>query len=53
MLFDPIFQGLAIARMFGAVAATALTLNAVPLRDYEFFKNKTCPLDGEEDEAKG
>ncbi len=31
MLFDPIFQGLAIAMMFGAVAATGLTLIAVPL----------------------
>jgi len=44
MLFDPIFQGLAIAMMFGAVAATALTLIAVPLLYYEFFKKKTCPL---------
>ncbi|MBW2485511.1 MAG: efflux RND transporter permease subunit, partial [Deltaproteobacteria bacterium] len=51
MLFDPIFQGLAIAMMFGAVAATALTLIAVPLLYYEFFKNKPCPLDeGEEGE---
>ncbi|MBN1546877.1 MAG: efflux RND transporter permease subunit [Syntrophaceae bacterium] len=37
MLFDPIFQGLAIAMMFGAVAATGLTLIAVPLLYYEFF----------------
>ncbi len=44
MLFDPIFQGLAIAMMFGAVAATALTLVAVPLLYYEFFRNKPCPL---------
>ncbi|MRR15238.1 MAG: efflux RND transporter permease subunit [Deltaproteobacteria bacterium] len=44
MLFDPIFQGLAIAMMFGAVASTALTLVAVPLLYYEFFKNKACPL---------
>lgn len=43
MIFDPIFQGLAIAMMFGAVAATGLTLIAVPLLYYEFFKNKTCP----------
>ena len=48
MLFDPIFQGLAIAMMFGAVAATSLTLVAVPLLYYEFFKNKPCPLDEEE-----
>jgi len=44
MLFDPIFQGLAIAMMFGAVAATALTLVAVPLLYYEFFRSKPCPL---------
>lgn len=40
MLFDPIFQGLAISMMFGAVAATGLTLVAVPLFYYEIFKNK-------------
>jgi len=50
MLFDPIFQGLAIAMMFGAVAATALTLIAVPLLYYEFFKDKSCPLVAEEEE---
>jgi multidrug efflux pump subunit AcrB len=44
MLFDPIFQGLALAMMFGAVTATALTLLAVPLLYFEFFKNRTCPL---------
>jgi multidrug efflux pump subunit AcrB len=47
MLFDPIFQGLAIAMMFGAVASTILTLVAVPLLYYEFFKNKTCPISKE------
>lgn len=41
MLFDPIFQGLAIAMMFGAVASTILTLVAVPLLYYELFRNKT------------
>ena len=40
MLFDPIFQGLAISMMFGAVAATGLTLVAVPLLYYEFFRRK-------------
>ena len=40
MLFDPIFQGLAISMMFGAVAATGLTLIAVPLLYYEFFRRK-------------
>jgi len=44
MIFDPIFQGLAIAMMFGAVAATALTLIAVPLLYFEFFRNRSCPL---------
>ena len=44
MLFDPIFQGLAIAMMSGAVAATALTLVAVPLIYFEFFKNETAPV---------
>ena len=43
MIFDPIFQGLAIAMMFGAVAATGLTLVAIPLLYYEFFKNRTPP----------
>ncbi|MBI1912303.1 MAG: efflux RND transporter permease subunit [Deltaproteobacteria bacterium] len=47
MLFDPIFQGLAISMMFGAVAATGLTLVAVPLLYYEFFKNRQ--MDKEED----
>jgi len=44
MLFDPIFEGLAIAMMSGAVAATALTLVAVPLLYYEFFRNETTPV---------
>ncbi len=38
MLFDPIFQGLAIAMMFGAVVSTLLTLVAVPLLYYVFYK---------------
>ena len=38
MLFDPIFQGLAIAMMFGAIGATALTLVAVPLLYYEMVR---------------
>lgn len=52
MIFDPIFQGLAIAMMFGAVAATGLTLIAVPLLYYEFFRNKVCPLKAEEKEEE-
>lgn len=35
MLFDPIFQGLAIAMMFGAAVATILTLVVVPVLYYE------------------
>ncbi|MBF0568654.1 MAG: efflux RND transporter permease subunit [Nitrospirae bacterium] len=45
MLFDPIFQGLAISMMFGAGSATLLTLIAVPLLYYEFYRNKKCPVD--------
>jgi multidrug efflux pump subunit AcrB len=44
MLFDPIFQGLAIAMMCGAVAATVLTLVAVPLLYYEVYKNRPRPV---------
>jgi multidrug efflux pump subunit AcrB len=43
MLFDPIFQFLAIAMMFGDVASTVLTLLIIPLLYYEFFKNKANP----------
>jgi multidrug efflux pump subunit AcrB len=54
MIFDPIFQGLAIAMMFGAVASTALTLVVVPLMYYEFFKNRPCPcLSREEEDETG
>lgn len=56
MLFDPIFQGLAIAMMFGAVGATALTLIAVPLLYFEFFRKKPCPMSeqmGESCEVNG
>ena len=52
MLFDPIFQGLAIAMMFGAVASTILTLIAVPLLYFEFFKNKQCPLEKKKEPAE-
>jgi multidrug efflux pump subunit AcrB len=44
MFFDPIFQGLAIAMMCGAVAATGLTLVAVPLLYYELYKNHPRPV---------
>jgi len=44
MLFDPIFQGLAIAMMFGAVGSTVLTLVIVPILYYEIFKDRQCPV---------
>jgi len=50
MLFDPIFQGLAISMMFGAVGATVLTLIAVPLLYMELVPTATVPEreDGED-----
>ena len=50
ILFDPVFQGLAISLMFGAISATALTLIVVPLVYYEFFKGKPCPIKKEREE---
>jgi len=52
MIFDPIFQGLAIAMMFGAVAATGLTLVAVPLLYYEVFRSRTLPVKVDEKEKE-
>lgn len=40
ILFDPIFQGLAISLMGGTIASTALTLLIVPLVFYMTEKNK-------------
>jgi len=40
ILFDPIFQGLAISLMGGAIASTALTLLMVPLIYYLSLKRK-------------
>ena len=40
MILDPIFQGLAIAMMFGAVVATLLTLVIVPVLYFEIFSKK-------------
>ncbi|OPY86374.1 MAG: Multidrug resistance protein MdtB [Syntrophaceae bacterium PtaU1.Bin231] len=47
MIFDPIFQGLAIAMMFGAVASTGLTLIVIPLLYFEFFRNRNVAAAGE------
>ncbi|MFW8602129.1 efflux RND transporter permease subunit [Desulfobacterota bacterium M19] len=48
MLFDPIFQGLGVAMMAGAIVATGLTLVIVPLLYFEFFKHASCPVGSEE-----
>jgi len=40
MLSDPIFQGLAISLMFGAVVSTMLTLVTIPVLYYEIFRKK-------------
>ncbi|MEZ4766464.1 MAG: efflux RND transporter permease subunit [Calditrichia bacterium] len=42
ILFDPIFQGLAIALMWGAMASTVLTLGAVPMI-YYLVERKNYP----------
>jgi len=52
MLFDPIFQGLAISMMFGAVGATALTLIAVPLL-YKELVRPTAVAEREDGEDAG
>ena len=47
MVLDPIFQGLAVALMFGAVVATLLTMVVVPLLYWELMHRRT----GDSDEA--
>jgi multidrug efflux pump subunit AcrB len=47
MYFDPIFQGLAISMMAGAMASTFLTLLAVPLAYYELFRGSEKDGNGE------
>ena len=44
ILFDPIFQGMAISLLFGPVVATTLTLFVVPLGCTSVHK-KLCPVD--------
>ena len=46
ILFDPIFQGMAISLLFGPVVATTLTLFVVPLGCVSVHK-KLCPVDDE------
>ncbi len=48
MILDPIFQGLAIAMMFGAVVATGLTLIAVPLLYFEIYSKDERKMDNDE-----
>ncbi|MDD4516138.1 efflux RND transporter permease subunit [Massilibacteroides sp.] len=40
ILFDPIFQGLAISLMGGAITSTILTLLVIPLLYFKLLKNK-------------
>ena len=40
ILFDPIFQGLAISLVFGAIVSTLLTLVVIPLIYYMSEKDK-------------
>jgi multidrug efflux pump subunit AcrB len=40
ILFDPIFQGLAISLMGGAITSTILTLLVIPLLHFKMLKNK-------------
>ncbi len=51
ILFDPIFQGLAIALMWGALASTVLTLGAVPMI-YYLTERKNYPEPGPEPQPK-
>ena len=44
MVLDPIFQGLAVALMFGAIVATALTMVVVPLLYWELGNRSTGAL---------
>ena len=47
ILFDPIFQGLAVALMGGEVAATLLSRIAVPVLYYMVRRNDPAPVTGE------
>jgi multidrug efflux pump subunit AcrB len=41
MIFDPIFQGLAISLMMGALMSTALTIVVIPLAYYLYAKGRS------------
>ena len=40
ILFDPIFQGLAVSLIFGVLVSTALTLVVIPLLYYLYLRGK-------------
>ncbi len=46
MVLDPIFQGLAVALMSGAVVATLLTMVVVPLLYWELRRRQTTAVEG-------
>ena len=46
MVLDPIFQGLAVALMSGAVVATLLTMVVVPLLYWELRRRQPAPQEG-------
>jgi multidrug efflux pump subunit AcrB len=50
ILFDPIFEGLAISLMFGTLASTVLTLVVVPLV-YYLMERRRRPEGEDEEEA--
>jgi multidrug efflux pump subunit AcrB len=46
MVTDPIFQGLGMAMISGAIVSNALTLVAVPLLYHELHRRRTLPRHG-------
>ncbi|MBF0276022.1 MAG: efflux RND transporter permease subunit, partial [Nitrospinae bacterium] len=44
IIFDPIFQGLAISLLFGVFVSTLLTLIVIPLLFYIYLKNSTTNI---------
>ncbi|MEE8386115.1 MAG: efflux RND transporter permease subunit, partial [Dehalococcoidia bacterium] len=52
ILFDPIFQGLAVALIAGSIASTVLTLVVVP-GIYFLMKRGSTPTDGSQEPAVG
>ncbi len=50
ILSDPIFNGLAIALIFGVLVSTVLTLVVIPLLYYAAYRNKLHVLTRKEGE---